>query len=126
MRRGDVVLVSGKGDYGKARPALVVQADHFAEHLGSVTVVPFTTDLGKDISIRIPVEPAPSNGLRERSQLMVDKLQTYPREKVYTPIGSVDPDRMPEVDRALMIFLQLAGVVGAAPSILPSSSQESP
>jgi hypothetical protein len=32
MRRGDLVVVSLPGDYGKPRPALVVQCDWFAEH----------------------------------------------------------------------------------------------
>jgi mRNA interferase MazF len=30
MKRGDLVAVALSGDYGKPRPALIVQADHFA------------------------------------------------------------------------------------------------
>ena len=44
MRRGDVVLVSGKGDYGKARPAIVVQADYLIDGLDSIPVCPLTSD----------------------------------------------------------------------------------
>ncbi|MCP3055975.1 type II toxin-antitoxin system PemK/MazF family toxin [Aurantimonas marianensis] len=123
MKRGDVVLVSGKGDYGKSRPAIVVQADYLAEHLGSVTVVPFTSDLSNDISIRFLVEPHPSNGLRERSQAMVDKIQTYPREKVFGPIGTLEPEQMMQIERALITFLQLASSLLAGPSTIPSISQ---
>ncbi|MEF2546485.1 type II toxin-antitoxin system PemK/MazF family toxin [Aurantimonas sp. E1-2-R+4] len=123
MKRGDVVLVSGKGDCGKARPAVVVQADYLAEHLGSVTVVPFTSDLSSDISIRFLVEPHPSNGLRVRSQAMVDKVQTYPREKVFGPIGALGPSQMMQVERALIVFLQLASSLLAGPSTIPSISQ---
>ncbi|EQD75369.1 transcriptional modulator of MazE/toxin, MazF, partial [mine drainage metagenome] len=37
MKRGDVVTVVAPGDYGKPRPALVVQSDLFQDH-PSVTV----------------------------------------------------------------------------------------
>ena len=33
MRRGDLVTVALQGDYGKPRPALVIQADQFADGL---------------------------------------------------------------------------------------------
>ena len=44
MTRGDLVTVAASGDYGKPRPALVVQADVYAEH-PSVTVLPLTSEL---------------------------------------------------------------------------------
>ena len=37
MRRGDIVVVAAPGDYGKPRPAVVVQADALTESgIGSV------------------------------------------------------------------------------------------
>ncbi len=116
MKRGDIVLVSGKGDYGKSRPAIVVQADYLAEHLGSVTVVPFTTDPSKDITIRFPIEPNAANALRERSFVMTDKIQTYPRAKVFDPIGELSADQIAQLDRALVVFLQLAGPILSNPA----------
>jgi mRNA interferase MazF len=124
MRRGYVVLVSGQGDYGKARPAVVVQADHFAEHLGSVTVVPFTTDLGNDIAIRVRVPPRPANGLREMSDAMVDKIQTYPRKKVFGVIGVLEADKISALNRCLVVFFQLAGTFLPNPATSPRRSQE--
>ncbi len=38
MRRGDFVTVSVPGDFGKPRPALIVQADAFADH-ATVTIL---------------------------------------------------------------------------------------
>lgn len=38
MLRGDLVTVALSGDYGKPRPALVIQADAFAGH-PSVTLL---------------------------------------------------------------------------------------
>jgi len=44
MERGDLVTIAVSGDYGKPRPALVIQADAFNE-LGSVTVLRLTSEL---------------------------------------------------------------------------------
>jgi mRNA interferase MazF len=126
MKRGDVVLVSGQGDYGKVRPAVVVQANHFAAHLGSITVVPFTSDLGTDISIRIQIAPTVSNGLRNTSRAMVDKLQTYPRQKVFDVIGALEAEEMAALDRCLVVFLQLANAFAAAPFVYSRSQDQQP
>jgi mRNA interferase MazF len=37
VQRGDFVTVALQGDFGKPRPALVIQADSFADH-ATVTV----------------------------------------------------------------------------------------
>jgi mRNA interferase MazF len=44
VRRGDLVTIALTGDYGKPRPALVVQADAF-DALTSVTVLRLTSEL---------------------------------------------------------------------------------
>jgi len=45
MQRGDVVTVAAAGDYGKPRPALIVQADLFNAAHPSVTVLPLTSTI---------------------------------------------------------------------------------
>ena len=44
IRRGDLVTVALPGNYGKPRPALVIQSDLFEEH-PSVTILPITSEL---------------------------------------------------------------------------------
>ncbi len=105
MRRGDVVTVTLAGDYGKPRPGLVVQSDAAAE-LPSVVVCPFTSDLqAEQPSLRILVDPAPTNGLRRASQVMVDKITAVPRGRIGGVIGRLDDQNMIRIDRALALLL---------------------
>jgi mRNA interferase MazF len=107
VRRGDLVPISLSGDYGKPRPALVIQSDFFHAH-PSVTVLPVTSELRDAPLFRIAVEPHAENGLRRRSQIMVDKAHTVACEKVGRPIGRVGDDTMVAVERSLAVFVGLA------------------
>ena len=107
IERGAFVLVVIPGAYGKPRPALVVQSDLFAE-LPSVIVCPLTTTLRDDVpNLRIDVVPSSTNGLREASQIAVDKLTTIPTAKIGGVIGRASPDLLAVVDRALLLLLGL-------------------
>jgi len=106
VRRGDLVTVALQGEQGKPRPALVVQADRFADLTG-VTVLPITGTLLDAPLLRVEVEPSARNGLAKRSQIMVDKPQTPPRGKVGAVIGRLDDATMLAVSRALALFLGL-------------------
>ena len=107
MKRGDIVTIALSGDYGKARPALVIQSDLFAEH-PSVTVLPVTSELRDAPLFRIEVEPSDGNGLRKVSAVMVDKPQTVARARIGSTIGRLDDDSMLAVARALAVFLGFA------------------
>ena len=107
MKRGDLVTVVTSGDYGKPRPALIVQSDAFAEH-PSLTVLPLTSELHDLPLIRVPVEPGGPTGLRLRSQVMVDKATTVRRGRAGQPIGRLDDATLRQVSQALAAFLQLA------------------
>ena len=106
MRRGDLVTIAVSGDYGKPRPAVVMQDDAFAE-LPSVTVLPITSDVHEEHAIRITVEPDDSNSLRKPSQIIVDRAVTVPRGKVGTVFGRLDHRTLSVVDVALARFLGL-------------------
>jgi mRNA interferase MazF len=107
IARGDVVTAAMQGDYGKPRPALVVQANAF-KLLDSVTVLRLSSDLSALPLFRITIEPKPSNGLQKRSQIMIDKAATVPRAKIGQRIGRADIGTMRAVDTALAGFLGLS------------------
>jgi mRNA interferase MazF len=107
MKRGDLITVSLSGDYGKPRPALVIQSDLFDEH-PSITILPITSELRDTPLFRITIEPNEENGLRKPSQVMVDKAHTVAREKLSTPFGKIDDTLMLTINRALALFLGFA------------------
>ena len=81
MMRGDLVTIAMQGDFGKPRPALVIQASQFSDHT-SVTVLPITSTMVAAPLLRVTVQPGAENGLEEPSQIMVDKTMTVKRNKV--------------------------------------------
>lgn len=109
LSRGDVVVVTLSGDYGKPRPALVVQSDLFAKDHPSVSVVPVTTTLVDAPLFRLTVEASSTNGLRTLSQLMIDKVTVVRRDRIGRTVGNLDDALMLRVNRALALWLGLAG-----------------
>jgi mRNA interferase MazF len=104
ISRGDLVTVALPGDYGKPRPALIIQADVFAA-LPSVTVLPLTSELHDWPLFRVTVEAESHNGLEKRSQIMIDKATTVRRAKIGRRIGSANAETLRAVDAALAKFL---------------------
>jgi mRNA interferase MazF len=107
VRRGDFVTVALQGDFGKPRPALVVQADHFGK-LTTITVLPVTSTLVDAPLLRLAVEPDAENKLARPSQVMIDKLVTLRRERVGEPFGRASDELMLSVNRSLAVFLGIA------------------
>jgi mRNA interferase MazF len=105
--RGDIVTIAMQGDYGKPRPALVIQANQFSEHT-SVTILPITSTLVAAPLLRIAVQPNAENGLQKPSQVMVDKAMTVKRDKIGPTFGRIDADTIVEIERCLALFLGIA------------------
>ncbi len=106
MKRGDLVTIAVSGDYGKPRPALIVQADAFDAH-PSVTVMPLTTEIHETPLFRVTILPGKDTGLRKISQVMIDKMTTVPRTKIGTRMGRADSSTMMAVNSAMAAFLGL-------------------
>ena len=109
MSRGDVWTASGAPGYaGKPRPVVIVQDDRF-DATDSVTVCGFTTDPTEAPLFRLPIDPAAENGLDAPSRLMVDKITTIARNKLGRRIGRLADTDMLRLNRAIIVFLGLAG-----------------
>ena len=109
MRRGDIAIVSAPGDYGKPRPAVVVQSNHLNEAgLDSIIVCLITSQSGAAPVFRVGVEPSDNNGLKVPSQIMVDKLLTMRSSRVAKVIGRLNEESLFRLNRTLAFVLGLA------------------
>lgn len=102
------MTVAMPGDFGKPRPALVVQADQF-EHTATAAVLLVTSEIVDAPLIRISVAPSPANGLHKLSQIQIDKPMTVKRDKLGPAFGKLDGETMLAVSRSLAVFLGIAG-----------------
>ncbi len=107
MKRGEIVLVVVPGDYGKPRPAVVIQTDLVNDIHASIVVCPVTSHLQDAELFRLTVEPSPENGLQKISQIMVDKIVAVRRDKIQDAVGVIDEDLMIRVNRSLAFWLGL-------------------
>ncbi len=106
MRRGDIVLVVMPGDYGKPRPAVVVQSDEVsAADYDSVVVCPMTTFVSGGENMRLEVLPTHGNGLSTRSEVMAEKIVGLSRQRIRRTIGRLDGATVRALERTLVILL---------------------
>lgn len=107
MKRGDIITVAVNGDYGKPRPALVVQSD-LLSHTDSVLVCLITSTIRNAPLHRLPIPVGETTGLRQPSQVMADKIMAVKRDRCGAVIGCAG--------HAVMLALgqQLAFIVGVA------------
>ena len=108
LKRGDVVTVAARGDFGKPCPAVIVQSDVFPEQHRSVVVCQMTTRLEDAADFRLTVQPSPANGLSEVSQIMIDKPVTVRRENVGSRLGHLDKQEVKRLNQSLAFVLGLA------------------
>jgi mRNA interferase MazF len=108
MRRGDVVIVAAAGDYGKPRPAVVVQSDAFPDTHASVVICQMTSEVADAPDFRVTLDPSDQNGLRVRSQIMADKPVTVRRERIGKRVGRLAADDIRRLNAGLAFVMGLA------------------
>ncbi len=107
IQRGDIVVCALQGDYGKARPAIVVQSDLFNATHASIAICPITSHLVEAPLFRLQLNCTQANGLQKDSQIMVDKINVIKADKIQQKIGNLSVHEMQELDNALKLWLNL-------------------
>lgn len=107
MKRGNLVTVAASGDYGKPRPAIIIQSDHL-NGTDSVLVALITSAIADAPLYRLTINPSDQNGLKIVSQVMVDKILAVPRAKCGAVIGMIDDDTIAMLNQMLLVTIGLA------------------
>lgn len=107
MTRGEIWTgAAGSGYGGKPRPFVIIQEDRVGPS-ESITVCGLTSELAAEPRLRPVIAPGEENGLRERSAIMVDKIVTFPRDRLDRRVGRLADEDVAALNIALLTFLGL-------------------
>ena len=112
MRRGTIVTVALSGDYGKPRPAVVIQSERLAA-TDSLLVCPLTSTQRDTPLYRLADA---ENGLRRASDIMVDKITAVRRVRIGAAIGTLGAAHLLALDRMLALAVGIADRSGTNPA----------
>lgn len=114
IRRGDVFLVDFNPARGSEqaghRPALVIQNDIGNRYSPTVIVMAITTSIHKGYPFLVKLR-AGEGGLEKDSAANAAQVLTVDKSRLVERLGSLSPERMHQVNRALLVSLGLAGKV---------------
>jgi mRNA interferase MazF len=103
-RRGDVCLFA----LDKERPAVVLSTDALNRFALDVCVVPISSIEHKRFALR-PKISAETGGLHKESWAKCDQVTTLEKQlAVYPPLGTLSPEVMQRLGRAVILALDLA------------------
>ncbi len=109
MRRGDIVTVVAPGDFGKPRPAVIVQGDAInAAQPGSTILALMTSQLRDAPLLRLTIESTESNGLKTTSQIQTHRIVTVRADRIGPVIGRLTDSEQVELNRLLALAIGLA------------------
>lgn len=115
MRRGDIIHLDlsapagGSGhEQSGIRPVTVISLGDDDPDNPMITVVPFTSKIGK---ARYPhtmiVDPSSQNGLTTQSVVMAFQIVSYDKRRVIEVIGNLEPEYMNRLEQILKNLMRL-------------------
>lgn len=105
MIRGDMVTVALQENFGKPRPALVIQSDAFTPTHETVVVLLVSSYVIDAPLFRVSIEPSEQNSLKQTSQVMIDKVMTVKKERLGRVFGHLENRYLSEINRLLAVFM---------------------
>lgn len=110
-KRGDIWLVDlgqPKDDHEQAgrRPALILQTDDLSP-LSTVVIIPLTTQSRRSGFVNTVLIPAREAGQDHDSVALCHQIRALDRRKLIHKIGECAPERLSEIEVAIMFVLGL-------------------
>jgi mRNA interferase MazF len=109
--RGDLVTIAGgTGEFaGKPRPAILLQTPRLFGGTVPIPICPVTSVAVEAPLLRIPLPADTTTGLRVPSWAAIDLLHSVRARRIGQHIGRLDAATLLAIDRALVVFLGIAG-----------------
>lgn len=113
-KRGEVYVVSFDPTIGseikKTRPALILQNDIANRHSAVTIVAALSSQFDEPAyPTEVHVEP-PEGGLKKQSVVLLNQVRTIDKQRLVVKLGTLKPETMGRVDRALKVSLGLVGM----------------
>ena len=109
MRRGQIVTVAAPGDFGKPRPAVIIQGDALNSAGPDSTIVALMTSRLRDAPLlRLTAAPDAANGLVHTSQVQTNRIVTVRADRIGQTIGRLTDPQVVELNRLLALAIGLA------------------
>jgi mRNA interferase MazF len=106
MRRGELYRVRKPGgDPKRSRVFVVVSRQVLLDSSFSTVVCAPVYSQGQGLSTQVPVGTA--EGLKHESSIFCDNLVSIPRSELSDYIGSLSPERLTRLNKALRLALEL-------------------
>jgi mRNA interferase MazF len=109
-RRGEVWIAGFEPvvghEQGGVRPALIVSGNTFNRSPAELVIVAPITTAHRRVPAHVQVDP-PEGGLAKASFIMTDQPRTISRMRLSRRLGLVGPATMAEVERLLLMHLEL-------------------
>ena len=107
-KRGGIWFVSLEPvvghEIGKARPALVISNDRNNLFANTVTVLPITSKTGKIYPFEVFLSSKETH-LPKDSKIKCNQVRTIDKKRFMNFVSTLSPERLKEVERALLIHL---------------------
>ena len=111
-KRGEIWLVSlepvAGHEIGKTRPALVISNDRNNEFSSTVTVIPITSSSMEKVYPFEVLILKNESGLASDSKIKCNQIRTVDRSRLIKISDVLLPDKMAEVESALIIHLDIS------------------
>ena len=110
-RRGEIYLINFDPTIGaeikKTRPALVVQNDIANRHSPITIVCALTSQYEEPLYPTEVLISPPEGGLKVQSVVLANQIRSVDRQRLVKRLGSLRPETMQRVDRALQLSVGL-------------------
>lgn len=104
MKRGDLITVAMAGDFGKPRPAIVIQTD-YVQFTDTILICMITSDLTSPSPFRTNIPSNAQTRLTKPSQVMADKTFAALRKRCGPVFGQAGDVVMTDLGIALAFVM---------------------
>ncbi len=128
IKRGDIFYADLSpvigSEQGGLRPVLIIQNDVGNKYSPTVIAAAITSKTGKaKLPTHIDIY-AEATGLIKDSVILLEQIRTLDKRRLKEKAGHLSPAKMSEVDNAIAVSLNLAGVAHTSP--LQTSAAQAP